>query len=313
MPYASDKTTGAEIPILFFSSELASKKFKSVFPKKEDQTKRFDQFRERVRNACSLAVDEGKIVQLLPFFQATGIITAEFDGLSMEQIQELREIINCFLHLLIIILRTYTSSCKMYVFINEVYEWLLHYRDKLNVRSLATLDFEKKSRPLPPVDAFILANPTDKNVIRMKEMLRCLDRAKRAFFLSCDPSQVEVLQSAVSNIECKIAERRSVIESEILSRINARKVAEFFDRYALGLLALAKPLPGLCADSMTTKVKESLTVLRDNFKRLLELIPLDKPYHDSKRIGKPGRCLICKSAAWRVFVNNNCLALLLTM
>jgi len=281
MPYAGDKTTGAEIPILFFSSEKASKKFKSMFPKKEDQTSLFDAFRKIIRGACSLVVDRGQIVQFLPFFQATGIISSEFDGLSIGQVQELGEIIKGLLRLLGLILRTYTTSSKMYVFINEVYEWLLHYRDKLNVRSLATLDFEKKSRPLPPVDAFIHANPADEHVSEMKEWLRCLGRARREFFLSGDPSKVEALQSEVSKIECKIAELRSLIEFKILSRKNASIVASFFYDYARGLLALATPLPGLCAHPKLLDARDELKCKRNLFRDLLKLIPLNKADHDS--------------------------------
>ena len=285
MPYAGDKKTGAEIPILFFSSELASKRFKSVFPKKENQTSFFDAFRKIIRDACRLVVDRDQIVQFLPFFQATSIISSEFDGLSIGQVQELGEIIKGLLRLLGLILRTYTTRSKMYVFINEVYEWLLHYRDKLNVRSLATLDFEKKSRPLPPVDAFIHANPADEHVSEMKEWLRCLGRARRAFFLSGDPSKVEALQSEVSKIECKIAELRSLIECKILSWKNASTVASFFNDYARGLLALATPLPGLCAHpkllDARDEARDELKCKRNLFRDLLKLIPLNKADHDS--------------------------------
>jgi hypothetical protein len=280
MPYVCDKTSNAEIPILFFSSELADKKFRSVIPKKEDQTRLFDAFRKIIRDACSLAIDGDKIVQLLPIFEATGIISGQ-DGLSLEQVKELREIIKGLLHLLSIILRIYTTGSKMYVFINEVYEWLIFCQDKLNVRILATLDFEKKSRPLPPVDAFILANPTDVRVRKMKEMKKCLERAKRAFFSSCDPSQVEVLRSAVSEIECNIAELRSVIESEILSRMNASTVAKLFDCYTLGLLALAKPLPGLCAHLTLETPRNLLNGKRELFSARIQLIPFDKSKYDS--------------------------------
>jgi hypothetical protein len=279
MPYAGDKTTGAEIPILFFSSELASKRFRSVIQKKEDQTSLFDAFRKIIRGACSLVVDRGQIVQFLPFFQATGIISSEFDGLSIGQVQELGEIIKGLLRLLGLILRTYTTSSKMYVFINEVYEWLLHYRDKLNVRSLATLDFEKKSRPLPPVDAFIGANPTDKHVIQMKEILRCLDRAKRAFFLSCDPSKVEELRSAVSDIERDITELRLRIEHMLLSRKHAIMVTSAFCKLSSAVLDVAKPVLGLY-DLPMKIAREKLKDIKEIFVRSLEQIPLNPEMRD---------------------------------
>jgi hypothetical protein len=281
MPYAGDRTTGAEIPPLFFSCAIADNKFKSVFPKECDQIKLFNRFRSIISNACSLAVDGNRIVNLLPFFQATGIITAEFDFLSTDQVEELRKIIKCFLRLLVLILRTYTNSCKMYLFLNEVYEWLLYYLNRLDIRRLATLDFEKKSRLLHIVDAFILANPTNRHVIEMREMLKCLNREKRAFFLSYDPSQVQILSNAVSNIECKITELRSLIESKILTRKSASQITMFFIDYASCILDLAKPLRGLCSHSKPETERVLLKGKKDSFRDRLKLIPLEKDKFDS--------------------------------
>ena len=279
MPYTKDKTGGTEMPSLFSSSRLEASKFVAVIRDPVNQKNHFDEFRKLMCGICRNSVGSPNFVTSILLFESNGIIITDRDGVTISQVEVLLEIIRFLLQLLTLIIRTYTVRSIRYCILSEMRDMLRHYRERLSVRHLATIEFEEKSRPLHHVDAYIIENPKDADVIELGDMEKRLARAKRALYLSVAPLEHQSLSDAVSEIERDITERRLRIEHTLLSRKYASLVTSAFCEFSSAVLDLAKPVLGLCNLQMKT-AREKLKVIKDIFMLSLEQIPLDPEMRD---------------------------------
>ena len=279
MPYTKDKTSGTEMPSLFSSSSLEASKFVSVIRDPVNQKKHFDEFRKLMRGICMDAVKSPDFVTSIPLFESNGIIITDRDGVTISQVEVLLEIIRFLLQLLTLIIRTYTVRSIRYCILSEMRDVLRHYRERLSVRHLATIEFEEKSRPLHHVDAYIIENPKDADVIELGDIEKSLVRAKRALYLSVAPLEHQSLLDAVSEIERDITELRLRIEHTLLSRKHAIMVTSAFCKLSSAVLDVAKPVLGLYKLPMKI-ARERLKAIKDIFVLSLEQIPINPEMRD---------------------------------
>lgn len=279
MPYTKDKTSGAEMPSLFSSSSLEASKFGSVIRDPVNQKKHFEEFRKLMRGICRNSVGSPDFVMSILLFESNGIIITDRDGVTISQVEVLLEIIRFLLQLLTLIIRTYTVRSIRYCILSEMRDVLRHYRERLSVRHLATIEFEEKSRPLHHVDAYIIENPKDADVIELGDMEKRLAREKRALYLSVAPLEHQSLSDAVSEIERDITERRLRIERALLSKKHASMVTSAFCEFSSAVLDLANPVLGLCNLPMKT-AREKLKNLSESCISRLKPIPLGPEMRD---------------------------------